>query len=91
VIYRIRHLTQYECQQPVSLCYNLAQLQPRNTSYQNCLSSTVRIDPMPSYSRKRKGYYGNNMLHFPSRYHTRGSASRWSAKFASTNPAPAWS
>ncbi|WP_368671256.1 hypothetical protein [Marinobacterium sedimentorum] len=49
----------------------------------------MRIDPMPSYSRKRKGYDGNNMLHFPSRYHTRRSASRWSAKSASTNPAPA--
>jgi transglutaminase-like putative cysteine protease len=64
MIYRIRHLTEYEYQQPVSLCYNLAHLQPRNTSYQNCLSSKLQISPMPAYSRKRKDYFGNNIVHF---------------------------
>lgn len=64
MIYRIRHLTEYRYQQPVSLCYNLAHLQPRNTPYQSCVSSKLHIDPMPSYSRKRKDYFGNNMLHF---------------------------
>ncbi len=64
MIYRIRHLTEYEYQHPVSLCYNLAHLQPRNTSYQSCLSSKLQINPMPAYSRKRKDYFGNNILHF---------------------------
>ncbi|NVK42405.1 MAG: transglutaminase family protein [Oceanospirillaceae bacterium] len=64
MIYRIRHLTEYEYKSPVSLCYNQAHLQPRNTSYQNCISSKLHIDPLPSYSRKRKDYFGNNMLNF---------------------------
>ena len=64
MIYRIRHLTEYQYQHPVSLCYNLAHLQPRNTSYQSCLSSKLHISPMPSYSRKRKDYFGNQVLHF---------------------------
>ncbi|WP_020683236.1 transglutaminase family protein [Marinobacterium rhizophilum] len=64
MIYRIRHLTEYVYQHPVSLCYNLAHLQPRNTSYQSCLSSKLQINPMPAYSRKRKDYFGNNIVHF---------------------------
>jgi transglutaminase-like putative cysteine protease len=64
MIYRIRHITEYVYNNPVSLCYNLAHLLPRSTHHQTCQNSLIHIKPKPSYSHKRVDYFGNNTYYF---------------------------
>jgi hypothetical protein len=64
MIYRIRHITEYVYNSPVSLCYNLAHLLPRSTHHQTCQNSLIHIKPKPSYSHKRVDYFGNNTYYF---------------------------
>ncbi|WP_207062142.1 transglutaminase family protein [Motiliproteus sp. SC1-56] len=64
MIYRVRHVTHYEYEKPVSLCYNMAYLLPRSTPYQNCLTSQIRINPSQSQGRRRTDYFGNTVYHF---------------------------
>lgn len=64
MIYRIRHLTHYRYNTPVSLCYNRAHLLPRDTDRQQCLSTQIRITPTPVYSVRREDFYGNLYYYF---------------------------
>jgi transglutaminase-like putative cysteine protease len=64
MIYSIRHVTHYEYQKPVSLCYNLAYLLPRETDYQTCLTSSIQINPLQTVGRRRLDYFGNQAYHF---------------------------
>ncbi|WP_210394795.1 transglutaminase family protein [Motiliproteus sediminis] len=64
MIYRIRHLTRYEYEKPVSLCYNMAYLLPRDTHYQSCRSSQVRISPVQTTGQRRTDYFGNTVYYF---------------------------
>lgn len=64
MIYRIRHVTHYEYEKPVSLCYNMAYILPRDTSYQRCLSSHTLIAPLQSTGQRRTDYFGNNVYYF---------------------------
>jgi transglutaminase-like putative cysteine protease len=62
--YRVRHITHYEYQQPVSTCYNRAHLLPRETEYQNTNVPKVIIHPTPSSGSRRIDYFGNREYHF---------------------------
>jgi len=62
--YRIRHITEYEYGFPVTLGYNRAHLLPRDTAKQKCLSTQVRISPLPGTANQREDYFGNNTYHF---------------------------
>ena len=42
--YRVRHITEYSYGAPVSLCYNMAHLLPRDTRNQRCLHQKVQIN-----------------------------------------------
>lgn len=64
MIYRIRHVTHYEYEKPVSLCYNMAYILPRDTFYQRCLSSHTLIAPLQSTGQRRTDYFGNNVYYF---------------------------
>ncbi len=64
MIYRIRHLTHYEYEKPVSLCYNQAYLLPRDTDYQTCLGSNVKISPFQTVGQRHIDYFGNQAFHF---------------------------
>jgi len=64
VIYRIRHVTHYEYEKPVTLCYNQAYLLPRDTDYQECVSSTIRVTPTHTTGQRRIDYFGNNAYFF---------------------------
>lgn len=64
MIYRIRHITHYEYEKPVTLCYNQAYLLPRDTDYQDCISSTVLIRPTHTMGQRRTDYFGNNAYYF---------------------------
>jgi transglutaminase-like putative cysteine protease len=64
VIYRVSHLTRYAYAEPVSSCYNLAHLLPRDTSYQRTLHSHLEIAPRPFQQSTRNDYFGNPVCHF---------------------------
>lgn len=64
MIYQIRHLTHYEYEKPVTLCYNQAYLLPRDTDYQKCLNSKIEISPAHTVGQRRTDYFGNTVYYF---------------------------
>ncbi|MDX2423176.1 MAG: transglutaminase family protein [Amphritea sp.] len=62
--YRIRHITHYEYEKPVTLCYNRAYLLPRNTDYQSCTASRIEIYPAHTLGQQRVDYFGNKAYFF---------------------------
>lgn len=64
MIYRIRHITHYEYEKPVTLCYNRAYLLPRDTDYQSCTESQIQISPAHTLGQQRIDYFGNKAYFF---------------------------
>lgn len=62
--YKVTHTTQYTYAESVSHCFNLANLVPRNTERQRCLSSRIVVSPLPTTTRQRTDYFGNHSYHF---------------------------
>ena len=62
--YRIRHSTEYSYSEPVSLCRNEACLLIRDTPWQRCTMSELRIEPSASDVRHRLDAFGNRVSHF---------------------------
>jgi transglutaminase-like putative cysteine protease len=62
--YRIQHITRYAYGDPVSLCHSITHLKPRETNFQRCLSSQVRVSPWPSVSREHRDLFGNRINYF---------------------------
>ncbi len=64
MLYRIRHLTEYNYATRVSTCYNLAQVCPRNTPRQTLIKHHIYVNPYPSTAQQREDYFGNLAYHF---------------------------
>ncbi|MBJ7537145.1 transglutaminase family protein [Marinomonas transparens] len=62
--YRVRHITEYSYGAPVSLCYNMAHLLPRDTRNQRCLNHKIQINPPPVYQNEGQDYFGNQTFYF---------------------------
>lgn len=62
--YRVRHITEYSYGAPVSLCYNMAHLLPRDTHNQRCIYQKVQINPPPVYQSEGEDYFGNQTFYF---------------------------
>ncbi len=62
--YRVRHVTEYDYSSPVTLCYNMAHLLPRDTEYQRCLSRHIQVTPFPVYQNEGVDYFGNETFYF---------------------------
>lgn len=62
--FRIRHITHYKYSNRVTRCYNLANVVPRDTRRQRCLSNRVTLSPLPAITHKRTDYFGNKAFHF---------------------------
>jgi transglutaminase-like putative cysteine protease len=62
--YRVRHITEYTYGAPVSLCYNMAHLLPRDTRNQLCLHQKIQINPPPVYQNEGEDYFGNQTFYF---------------------------
>lgn len=62
--FRVSHSTHYKYAGRVSHCYNLANVVPRDTERQRCLSNTVAVAPQPAVTHKRTDYFGNKAYHF---------------------------
>ncbi len=64
MIYTIRHTTVYDYASPVSQCYNVAHVLPRDTPRQRCLYAQLDINPRPNFQSERIDYFGNRCNHF---------------------------
>lgn len=62
--YRVRHLTEYKYNSPVTLCYNMTHLLPRDTAHQRCLSRRIAVTPTPVYQHEGSDYFGNPTFYF---------------------------
>lgn len=62
--YRVRHHTEYKYNSPVSLCYNMTHLLPRDTPNQHCLTRRIKVRPTPIYHRAGTDYFGNETYYF---------------------------
>jgi len=64
MLYRIRHVTRYSGNRPVSVGKNQAWLRPRDLPQQTCRRFTLDISPDPSVRGARRDYFGNEATHF---------------------------
>ena len=62
--FRIKHVTQYNYAARVTRCYNLANVIPRDTAQQHCLSNRTTLSPLPATTHRRSDYFGNKAFHF---------------------------
>ncbi|MBS1247630.1 MAG: transglutaminase [Proteobacteria bacterium] len=62
--YAITHRTLYQYSSGVALCHNEARLLPRETPWQLCRPSQIRIKPRPALSVERRDFFGNRVLYF---------------------------
>jgi transglutaminase-like putative cysteine protease len=62
--YRITHITRYTYSKPVSYCYNLAHLLPRDFHRQSCSRTTLTVEPVATRMQSRRDFFGNNLSYF---------------------------
>ncbi|HVU98729.1 MAG TPA: transglutaminase family protein [Puia sp.] len=62
--YLISHQTTYTYYEPVSVCYNVLRLVPRNTDRQLCTSVSVTIHPEPDSLQEYEDFFGNKVIYF---------------------------
>jgi len=62
--FRVRHVTHYKYASRVTSCYNLANIVPRDTRRQRCLSNRITVSPQPAVTHSRTDYFGNQAYHF---------------------------
>ncbi len=62
--YRVTHQTTYTYYEPVSVCYNLLKLTPRNTSLQTCNSVSLKIQPEADSIQQYEDFFGNKVTYF---------------------------
>ena len=64
MIYRIRHVTEYDYADPVSVSHHVLRLTPRNLPRQRCSANLIAIFPSPQSSTTRTDYFGNTLTFF---------------------------
>lgn len=57
--FRVRHVTTYEYEEPVSLSHNSARLVPRADGRQTLVGTKTTIDPVPVATERYSDYFGN--------------------------------
>ena len=62
--YRIKHITHYTYNSPVSSCYNMAHLIPRDNYRQACLKAEIDVSPMAASIHHQFDFFGNNLTYF---------------------------
>jgi transglutaminase-like putative cysteine protease len=59
MIYRVRHVTTYEYEDPVSVSHHILRLTPHNSLRQTCRKTAITIAPQPVDSSRHVDYFGN--------------------------------
>ncbi len=62
--YRVIHRTVYEYSEMVSVCHNETHLEPRNSSHQRCLETSLDVRPVPPTLTPETDYFGNPIEFF---------------------------
>jgi transglutaminase-like putative cysteine protease len=62
--FQVVHKTRYIYHEPVSLCYNLTRLLPRELPYQEVEKSSLAIVPPAIDSREQRDFFGNRVVYF---------------------------
>jgi transglutaminase-like putative cysteine protease len=62
--YRVRHVTTYEYEDPVSVAHHVLRLTPRDLPRQKCSESRISIVPAPSSATTLIDYFGNVLTFF---------------------------
>jgi transglutaminase-like putative cysteine protease len=62
--YRVRHVTTYEYEDPVSVSHHVVRLTPRSLPRQKCSGSRISIVPAPASSTTLIDYFGNALTFF---------------------------
>jgi transglutaminase-like putative cysteine protease len=65
--YQIKHITEYKYQELVNTAHNRLCLVPLNLAEQKCLSSSIKVLPVPDEQEYRTDFFGNT-LYFVSIY-----------------------
>jgi len=60
--YKIRHITEYQYQEMVSIGHNRLCLVPLNYNGQQCLSSNIKVSPTPDELVYQTDFFGNTLL-----------------------------
>lgn len=64
MIYHVRHVTEYDYADPVSVSHHVLRLTPRNLPRQHCNASLIATLPSPQSSTTRTDYFGNTLTFF---------------------------
>jgi len=64
LIYRVRHRTTYDYEDPVSVSHHVVRLTPRNLPKQTCRGSRLSILPAPPATCAHSDYFGNTLTSF---------------------------
>jgi transglutaminase-like putative cysteine protease len=59
LIYRVRHVTTYDYEDPVSVSHHILRLSPHNSQRQTCRQSAISITPKPPNPTRHVDYFGN--------------------------------
>lgn len=62
--YRVTHRTTYEYEVPVSLCHNVAHLEPRTLPGQVCVKTEIEVTPAPTLRGRHVDTFGNMSTYF---------------------------
>lgn len=60
--YRVKHVTEYKYQELVNTAHNRLCLVPLNLPEQKCLTSEIKILPVPDETEYRTDFFGNTIL-----------------------------
>ena len=59
--YKITHVTEYAYQDPVGLCHNRLCLTPLDDLHQACISTDIKVMPVPEAFVYRRDFFGNTV------------------------------
>ena len=62
--YRVRHVTTYNYEDPVSVSHHILRLTPHNSLRQTCRQTGISIVPQPVNSNRHVDYFGNTTIAF---------------------------
>jgi transglutaminase-like putative cysteine protease len=64
MIYRVRHVTTYDYEDPVSVSHHILRLTPHNSLRQTCRQTGITITPKPIETNRHVDYFGNATIAF---------------------------
>jgi len=64
MLYEVTHTTRFRYESSVARCLNEVHLTPRQLPLQQVRQSAIQVEPVPTFLRHRKDYFGNDVSTF---------------------------